>query len=261
MVWLVLACQQSKPAPPPPPAPADALSELVPIEKVPGLPFDGYDKAQRDCRPSSVARRHFAGARVKPCGTLPLHADFSEATDVTARPCIESALAAKQPFIAEKQLRGTDSAVARGFVGVLEHGELVVYALYFDSNPCGGGCPEAGHTSVHRCRTFKVPKVTADCNDLFDCTECGGDEIADVVEDCIYVSPKPDCVIDAQAQQACEAKGPRFAYTQRRSRFCGGDGPSEAADKAEAKARRTSPCVCLDLVAEREHAKQCSTVP
>jgi hypothetical protein len=266
----VLGCQQSKPAPGPEPAPAKPARApakpvppaLVPIEHVPGLTMPRYDRAERDCRLSAVARRRFAGAKVEPCGAYDL-AESPEASardGDTARTCVEAAIAAKQPFIAEKQVQGIDSGVARGIVGVLEHGELAIYALSYDSNPCGGGCPEAGHTQVRHCTKLAFADG---CPDPFACFECDGDELVDLVEDCIYVSPTPEgCIADRAAQQACEAKGPRFEYGRAKELWCKGMRPSPREEAVRAKAaRRPQACSCLDRVAERAREERCAHLP
>jgi len=151
----------------------------------------GYAKAERDCRPSAVARRRFAGAAVRACGVYDLatEADWEHARDYKAvakrvRPlvdCAATAIAAKRPFVVEQQVAGTDSGVAYVLVGVLESGKLAIYSLSYDSNPCGGGCPERGHTTVRRCDKASEPPA-AECAELVECFHCGGPAI----EECEY---------------------------------------------------------------------------
>jgi len=169
----------------------------VPIENVPGLQMGGYAKAQRDCRPSVVARRRFAGVAVRACGVIALATDddWEHARDYKAvakkiRPlvdCAAVAIAARRPFIVEQQVAGTDSGVARGLVGVLENGTLAVYALLYDSNPCGGGCPERGHTTVSRCDEATAAPA-AECAELTECFHCN---LERTLEDCEYGGPPP----------------------------------------------------------------------
>jgi len=263
VVMLALGCQQNKDKPPPPPpAPVaiDAGTGLIPIEKVPGVDREPLPGAKHDCRISSVVRRRFARANVKPCGTFPLRETRDPALDLKddakARMCIEAALAANQPFVAEKELQGTDSGVARAIVGVLEKGKLVKYYLNFDSNPCGGGCPERGHTSVERCDTFALSDPSCPINSLFDCVACKP-STATPVEDCIFGPVNPECVIDRNAQDACDAKGPDFSYRPQRSKYCEGiDHTGEQVD-AEAKQLLKRPCSCLEVAAEARWLEHC----
>jgi hypothetical protein len=154
--WLVvlaaIGCQQntSNPAPTPIPVPTPALDAgvtAVPIEKVWGLIPEPYPKAKWDCSISSVVRRRFAGTSVKPCGVFPRRetTELEAQDDAKARTCIEAALAAKQPFEVEKEMRGEDSQVAHALVGVLEKAKLVMYVFSYVSNPCGGGFTVRGH--------------------------------------------------------------------------------------------------------------------
>jgi hypothetical protein len=151
----------------PAPAVAPASSERR-IEDIPGLDMGGYDQARQDCRLSAVARRAFAGARVRACGTIDLGGSGTLPPLVR---CVTAALAAGRPFIAEQQIQGIDSGVAEGLVGVLDGSGLALYGLSYDSNPCGGGCPERGHTTVVRCD--RLTPVGGDCTSLGeDCFAC-----------------------------------------------------------------------------------------
>lgn len=260
VVMLALGCQQNKDKPPPPPPPTpvaiDAGAGMMPIEKVPGFDREPLPGAKHDCRISSVVRRRFAGAKVKPCGTFPLRETRDSALDAKddakARTCIEAALVAQQAFVAEKELHGTDSGVARAIVGVLEKGKLVQYYLGFDSNPCGGGCPERGHTTVERCDTFALSDPSCPINSLFDCVVC---KPATLVEDCIFGPINPECVIDSKAQDACDAKGPDFSYRPQRSKYC--DGIVGEQVDAEARLLLKRPCACLEVAAEARWSERC----
>jgi hypothetical protein len=191
-------CDTPAPRPEPPrnivPPPAAGPGD-VPIEKVPRLAMKAYPQAARDCHPSAVARRRFAGSVVRACGSLSIvtDEDWERGRDYRAvarrlRPaldCASAAIAAHHPFIVEQQVAGTDSAVARGLVGVLEGGKLVVYSVHYDSNPCGGGCPEDGHTTVMRCDDHAATPDT-DCSEVDQCFHCAGRDDKSVVEDCVY---------------------------------------------------------------------------
>ncbi len=65
---------------------------------------------------------------------------------------------------------GIDSAVADGVVGVLEGSDLALYMLDYD--PCGGGCPERGHTRVQRCD--RLTFAGSGCMMLEECFQCAG---------------------------------------------------------------------------------------
>jgi hypothetical protein len=166
----------------PPPAGSAGPREL-PIEQIPGLAFDEDADAKQDCRPSQVARRRFAGIAMRACGPFDPTAgsDWEHARDYTwvaakLRPridCAVAAIAAQRPFILEERVPGTDSAVADSVVGVLEHGKLVVYSLRYDSNPCGGGCPDRGHTDVYRCEQATSEAPAATCAQPAECFHCG----------------------------------------------------------------------------------------
>lgn len=72
-------------------------------------------------------------------------------TPCTTSDCVERALADGQPFLVETDGQGTSSTIAYGLVGVVEDGELVTYTMTFDSDPCGGSCPDHGVTAIERC--------------------------------------------------------------------------------------------------------------
>jgi len=75
------------------------------------------------------------------------------------RDCMLRALRARSPFSVSWPQRGIDSVVRTGWVAIDDAGRYRVYQLHYDSDPCGGGCPERGHTSIHRCRRLlPIPK-------------------------------------------------------------------------------------------------------
>jgi hypothetical protein len=263
--WLVvlaaIGCQQntSSPAPTPVPVPTPALDAgvtSVPIEKLWGLIPQPYPKAKWDCSISSVVRRRFAGTSVKPCGVFPRRetTELEAQDDTKARTCIEAALAAKQPFVVEKEVHGEDSQVAHALVGVLEKAKLVMYVFSYDSNPCGGGCPERGHTIVERCESFALSDPACPSSSLFNCLEC---KPATLVDDCIFGPLVSDCVVDPKAQQLCDAKGPTFSYRAQRSKYCEGIDHTSAQALAESKQLLKRPCACLEVVAEWQWSEHC----
>jgi len=162
-------CARSAPEPLRNAAAVDA--RFRPIEQVPSLALDAYAGAARDCRPSVVVRRRFAGNQVMPCG--PVSVDAEPRAVANARGCVADALAHDQPFVLEQQVLGIDSSVARGLVGVIEDGRLVVYTTLYDSDPCGGSCPDRGMTMVERCGRVTSGSNAAACAvDATRCFEC-----------------------------------------------------------------------------------------
>ena len=266
MLVALVACQQNKSAPPapPPPPPASAVADAAPgstvaIEIQPGLVQPRPEGSEKDCRISQVIRRRWAGAVVKSCGALTLRdtPEQERADDELARPCITGALAAKQPFVVEREVRGTDSGVARAIVGVMEGAKFQVYALSFDSNPCGGGCPERGHTLVVKCEDFKLVPIGA-CPFMFECFECTSET---PVEDCRFGPLTYGCKSNKADEAACEAKGMEFAYGPHRSKYCEQRPYTGDQRAAEAKILETKPCECLNVAAETHYRDTCSDKP
>jgi len=160
---------------------AHVPAKLVAIENVKPLPFDLDPSLRRDCRPSSVIRRRFKGEAVLACGPVEVFAK-PEALRV-ARECVEKALADEQPFLLEVQNEGIDSNVASGLLGVVVRGELAVYQMTYDSDPCGGSCPDRGLTTIEQCKrivrdTSNPEACAVNVNRCFHC------EAASVIELC-----------------------------------------------------------------------------
>jgi len=162
---------------------AVSKTPLVAIENVRPLAIEKVAGAKHDCRLSSVVRRHFAGREVIACG--PLAYDAGKPAIAGARECIEKALADGQPFLFEAQIQGIDSEVAGGLVGVVEQDGLATYELMFDSDPCGGSCPERGLTTISRCArvTRDVSNPEACAVNVMHCFRCGAPRI---VEQCRF---------------------------------------------------------------------------
>ena len=68
---------------------------------------------------------------------------------------------------------------------MLESGKLAIYALSYDDNPCGGGCPQRGHTTVSRCDEATAAPAS-DCAELTACFHCN---LGRTVEECVYGGP------------------------------------------------------------------------
>jgi len=181
---LVVACACARPSSPAPIQNSVATTtKLVAIENVPALGIATVTGAKHDCRPSAVVRRHFAGREVIACG--PLAYDASKPALANARTCIEKALADEQPFLFEAQVQGIDSEVAGGLMGVVEKDGLATYEMMFDSDPCGGSCPERGVTTISRCTriTRDVSNPAACAINVMHCFRCDGSRI---VEQCRF---------------------------------------------------------------------------
>lgn len=172
MKWLVVAaCACTRPpAPAATPIANAAPSSLVAIDRVAPLAIAAVPGAKRDCRPSQVIRRRFAGQAVTPCNT-------SE--------CVERALADGQPFLLETTQQGIDSTIAYGLVGAVDAGELVAYYMLFDSDPCGGSCPDRGSTTIDRC-TRLVRDITHPDACAVNVTQCFRCDGARTVERCEF---------------------------------------------------------------------------
>ena len=143
-------------------------ADLRPIETVPGLAQLLPENAKADCRLSSVVRARFSGQKVIPCGAL-TETSGERAWERTGL-CIGAAVRDRLPFVAEDQQAGTDSDFRVATVGVFEGRSYVVFRLASDSDPCGGGCPLKGGTSVERCTDLLSAK--GGCNGA-DCAGCG----------------------------------------------------------------------------------------
>jgi hypothetical protein len=180
MVLVLAACGGKQATPPPqnttPPPSGKGLEDIASIQ---GLPEELDPSAVRDCRLSSRLRDRFKGARVKPCGTIEIGAPQDAAVA-----CLRDALDHDTPFVIEQRVQGIDSGVAAGAIGLLEGGALVVYRLSYDSDPCGGGCPEDGHTTIVRCRRTGPAADPRYC--AVEVTECFGCVDPQPVEDCRY---------------------------------------------------------------------------
>jgi hypothetical protein len=182
MRWaLVALCACARATQPDPLSNWAHSTKLVAIENVKPLPFDLDTSLKRDCRPSSVIRRRFRGETVIACGPVEIDAKPEELR--VARECVEKALADQQPFLLEVENEGIDSHVASGVLGVVEKGELAVYQMTYDSDPCGGSCPDRGLTTIERCsrivRDVTNPEACAvNVNRCFHC------EAAKVIELC-----------------------------------------------------------------------------
>jgi hypothetical protein len=160
---------------PPPATPTNVVAappELIAIDDLPRLEGDrGPQPAgvERDCRLGVVLRKRFGNEEVRPCGALGKRPDLEVIEN--ARICVLQALMRREQFVLEEKLRGIDSAVENGLVGVQEHDKISIYLLRFDGDPCGGSCSEDGGTRIERCDhiTFDVESCGRSAVRCFQC--------------------------------------------------------------------------------------------
>ena len=126
----------------------------------------------RDCTITNVLKEKTAGLRLKSCGDLDY--DAMPLAREVAFHCVADAIATARPFVFHEALAGMDSAIERGLVGVVRDGTLVTYALKYDSDPCGGTCPQNGGTHIDECQPLvPLDPPTTDCaNGVTFCFEC-----------------------------------------------------------------------------------------
>lgn len=107
------------------------------------------DPSSRDC--GVVPDLFLLNLPVPDNGSGDPQAAFAEVAAVQV--CMLDALRTATPFHLTLDQRGIDSDVGEGFIGHRVAGQLVVEHLGYDSNPCGGGCPENGSSWSSRCGT------------------------------------------------------------------------------------------------------------
>ena len=124
-----------------------------------------------DAEPPAVVRERFAGRRARSCGLVETNATGT--ARAAARACVGASVAAQVPFAWIEKRQGTDSGFASGYVGVREADGYQLYALRYDSDPCGGSCPEDGQTSLERCERI-VPASESCLRPGAPCFACAG---------------------------------------------------------------------------------------
>jgi hypothetical protein len=168
-LWCVLvaACGNPPPQAPPPLAPSNVADPAV------ARPFRIDRASLPDCSALSVLKQASAGISVTRCGELA--ADATPAQIADALRCVTDAVATNQPFVVHQWVRGIDSLVGIGALGRISGGAFVVDELDYDSDPCGGSCPERGHTDVTECAKY-TRTSRSDCarNMLAECFACDG---------------------------------------------------------------------------------------
>lgn len=126
---------------------------------MPGLPIAALPSvAVQPDRPgslSTVLRERFGNVSVHDCGVL--NRDRSAGDRARVHRCVREHLATGEPFIVQQDRNTAVSAI------VSTGGESgAIYQLASDPDPCCGGCPERGWTTLQRCASL-VP--IADCSD------------------------------------------------------------------------------------------------
>jgi hypothetical protein len=142
--------------------------------------------AARDCTLATVIAAQTRSARPVDCGALDPSKGASDRT--RARQCMEDALAKPRSFVFREQHVGLDSQVASGYFGLIDHGRLVTFEASYDSDPCGGGCPWRGGSTIRRCtQLIKASRSGHACQrDVSSCFEC---ERAVEVSRCLRTMP------------------------------------------------------------------------
>lgn len=200
MRWLVtgalVACETRAPAPPTPtpPVPVVPPDDLVFIEELPRFAEYRDARSPYDCTILSALQAYLPRTRVKACGLL--ERDAPRATTDDAAACVKRAFASSRPLLVAQAIQGTDSAITRASVVRHEHGRYTAYEAWFDSDPCGGGCGDAGGTRITRCDG--APALAATCYDgLAACLACDGF----VVERCRHGRPSQIPLADAERER------------------------------------------------------------
>jgi hypothetical protein len=141
-------------------------------------PFTIDRAALPDCTARSVLEHAIIGLSVIRCADLA--ADSTPAQAAAALRCIADAVARKRPFAFLQSVNGIDSGGGFGMMGRMTNGAFVVDELDYDSDPCGGSCPERAHTIVVECGSYVRNRET-DCRPtLRECFTC--DHKRDVAE-------------------------------------------------------------------------------
>lgn len=203
LLVLVAGCQDSRKTNPPPPRPAVALDSTIPISSVPWTGEDRDPKPPYDCTMVPALAMYFPGLRVENCGVLEIEA--TDAQKSAAKKCVEAAVAGRRPFLFVQRVQGEDSGVLRAFLARMEGSDYVAYEASYDSDPCGGGCPERGHTYLSRCKgPPTVPKL---CDErVAACIECDDHEI---IDQCAHGRPSKFSLTDSErARRALFAAKP-----------------------------------------------------
>lgn len=126
-------------------------------------------KAEEVCTVDEVIEPAVRGQAAIDCGHLRNSADAG-ARD-TAFVCMTQAADARHAFRFHENLPSYDSIGEGGVYGRVEHGQLVVYRVLYDSDPCGGGCPWKGGSQIDRCGKLEL-RHDRECRSITACLVC-----------------------------------------------------------------------------------------
>jgi hypothetical protein len=172
-LWLLVAACASPTTPPAAPSNTVDANDPNAVHR-----FTIDRAALPDCTARSVLEHAIIGVSVIRCNDLGADATPAQAAD--ALRCITDAVARKRPFAFVQSVNGIDSGGDFGMLGRMTNGAFVVDELDYDSDPCGGSCPEKGHTVVTECGSYVRNRET-DCRPtLRECFTC--DHKHDVAE-------------------------------------------------------------------------------
>ncbi|HEY1546284.1 MAG TPA: hypothetical protein VGG28_00620 [Kofleriaceae bacterium] len=167
-LWLFVAAACGSPSPTAGPV---APSNHVDINDPNAThPFAIDRRLLPDCTPRSVLAQATIGLAATRCADLA--ADATPAQAGAALHCVADAVAHQTPFVFHQMVQGIDSSGGFGMLGRMSAGSFVVDELWYDSDPCGGSCPERGHTDVVECAGYARNRET-DCRPtLHECFTC-----------------------------------------------------------------------------------------
>jgi hypothetical protein len=170
LLWLA-ACS---PATSPASAPLAGHSDGDPADPQVLQQPEPVGQTARDCTVAGVNAAHARGHQPIDCGAL--EPGSSADARRQARQCVTDALAGGRPFVFRETLRGIDSTIQSGYFAVPEHGQLAVFGVDYDSDPCGGGCPQRGGSRISRCsRLTPSNPANGDCqHTVTKCFVCQG---------------------------------------------------------------------------------------
>jgi len=103
-----------------------------------------------------------AGNDAKDCGLVEIYA-----SQLNANTCVANAFSQQIPFYAIYKLQGIDSSLATAIVSGTDH---ILYFIFFDSDPSGGGNMNNGKITTTECKNAKyLGKPNVPYSDLFSC--------------------------------------------------------------------------------------------
>jgi len=170
--WLAACSSMASPATQNGSAPLAGHSDGDPA--APQVQQQPVGQTARDCTVAGVNAAHARAHQPIDCGAIEIGASADARRQ--ARQCVTDALAGGRPFVFRETLRGIDSTIQRGYFAVPEHDQLAVFGVDYDSDPCGGGCPQRGGSRISRCsRLTPSNPANGDCQrTVTKCFACQG---------------------------------------------------------------------------------------